>query len=247
MKKPFKTYNGGKNGSGVYQQIINQIPPHKIFISGFAGNCGVLANKLPAPMANIAVDIDTAVTDRWKMIAGITTINSSSLPFLSNVIQFLQVSNPLLLDDIVIYLDPPYLSDVRSCKKPYYKKEMNDIASHKNMLMHIISWPVKVIVSHYPCDIYNTILNDWRIHDFKAMTRNGLRTERLYMNYPEPDQLHDYRYIGDDFRERELYKKMRTNMVNKFKRMSQLERNMVINLLHTADLIHNSGVSPQRK
>lgn len=33
------TYFGGKGGSGVYQAIINQIPPHNSFVSGFLGHC----------------------------------------------------------------------------------------------------------------------------------------------------------------------------------------------------------------
>lgn len=31
------TYKGGKAGAGVYQQIINQIPPHDVYIEPFLG------------------------------------------------------------------------------------------------------------------------------------------------------------------------------------------------------------------
>ncbi|MBS4041362.1 MAG: hypothetical protein KGZ81_12285 [Flavobacteriales bacterium] len=131
MKKPYKTYNGGKNGSGVYQQIINQIPQHKIFISGFCGNCGVLAHKLPASMANIAIDLDNAVTQKWSIIPGISSINADCISFISNCLQFIQIASPNLIDEIVIYLDPPYLQETRKGNKALYKHEMNDIASHK--------------------------------------------------------------------------------------------------------------------
>jgi hypothetical protein len=31
------TYPGGKGGAGVYQMIINQIPPHRVYIEPFLG------------------------------------------------------------------------------------------------------------------------------------------------------------------------------------------------------------------
>lgn len=50
-------YPGGKAGSGVYQTLINQIPPHDVFVSAFAGHCAVLRRKRPA-RRNIAIDLD---------------------------------------------------------------------------------------------------------------------------------------------------------------------------------------------
>lgn len=39
---------GGKDGSGVAQRLINQIPPHDVFVSPFLGDCAILRKKLPA-------------------------------------------------------------------------------------------------------------------------------------------------------------------------------------------------------
>ena len=100
--KPFKTYNGGKNGSGVYQAIINQIPPHDIFISGFAGNCGVLANKKRAAMANIAIDLDASVVNGWNVIPGITAINTDAISFITHYLQCIPAQ---LLPHIFVFLD----------------------------------------------------------------------------------------------------------------------------------------------
>lgn len=85
MQRPYKTYNGGKNGSGVYQAIINQIPPHEIFISGFGGNCGVMANKKTAAIANIVTDTDAAVVNDWKKISGINNFSFIKPQSKSNV------------------------------------------------------------------------------------------------------------------------------------------------------------------
>ena len=39
------------------------------------------------------------------------------------------------------------------------------------------------------------------------------------MNYPAPVELHDYRYLGDTFRERERLKKISENLVRRFRAM----------------------------
>ena len=40
-----KNYPGAKNGSGVYQNIINLIPPHDIYIDAFLGTAAILRKK----------------------------------------------------------------------------------------------------------------------------------------------------------------------------------------------------------
>ena len=54
------TYPGGKGGDGVYQTIINLMPPHKIYIEPFLGAGAIMRAKRPAPISSIGVDIDTA-------------------------------------------------------------------------------------------------------------------------------------------------------------------------------------------
>ena len=234
MNRPFKTYNGGKNGSGVYQAIINQIPPHDVFVSGFAGNCGVLANKRRASMDNIAIDLDASVVEGWLLIPGITV-------FKCDVISLLD-KNWTLNDKAFIFLDPPYLSSTRTGKNNYYKNEMKDPATHKKMLSAALKLKCMCLLIHYPNPLYDKMLSGWRTKDIKGRTRAGMRIERLYMNYPEPTALHDYSYIGDDFRERELFKKAQRNMVDKFSRMTPLERNYIIDSLKQKNLLtgHNA-------
>lgn len=53
-------YPGGKNGAGVYQTIINQLPPHDTYIEPFLGSGAVLRMKKPA-RASIAIDADADV------------------------------------------------------------------------------------------------------------------------------------------------------------------------------------------
>ncbi|MCP5006115.1 MAG: hypothetical protein GY941_19575, partial [Planctomycetes bacterium] len=53
---------------------------------------------------------------------------------------------------------------------------------------------------------------------------HGMGTEWLWMNYPAPVELHDYRYLGDTFRQREKIKKKTAVWVKKFQSMPVLER-----------------------
>jgi hypothetical protein len=63
----FMTYPGGKNGSGVYQKIINQMPPHRTYIEAFLGGGAILRAKRPA-MVNIGIDLDKKVVHEWGFV-----------------------------------------------------------------------------------------------------------------------------------------------------------------------------------
>lgn len=58
------TYPGGKSGAGVYQRLINLIPPHRVLIVPFAGHCGVTRNIRPAEHT-IVIDRDASVCEWW--------------------------------------------------------------------------------------------------------------------------------------------------------------------------------------
>jgi hypothetical protein len=82
-----------------------------------------------------------------------------------------------------------------------------------------------VAISGYWSQLYHDLLPGWRTINFQSSTRGGsMATEWVWMNYPEPDELHDYRYLGDNFRQRERFNRIRKNMLAKLARMDQLER-----------------------
>jgi len=57
------------------------------------------------------------------------------------------------------------------------------------------------------------------------MTRGGrLAEEVLWMNYPEPVTLHDYRYLGADFRERQRIKRKTQRWTRRLQEMPDVER-----------------------
>jgi hypothetical protein len=55
MKKPFKTYNGGKAGNGTYQQIINPLAP-VLTISESLTNTGASSEKVLLAMETFLID-----------------------------------------------------------------------------------------------------------------------------------------------------------------------------------------------
>ena len=79
------------------------------------------------------------------------------------------------------------------------------------------------------------MLKLWNSYDFQSMTRTGLRTETIFYNYDITSQLHDYSFIGNDFREREHYSRIRRNISKKFAVMDPLLRNAILD-----DLSHSN-------
>jgi hypothetical protein len=76
--------------------------------------------------------------------------------------------------------------------------------------------------------MYDDALHGWNTFDFQASTRNGMATERLYMNYPAPVVLQDYRYLGKDYRERERIKKKTNTILRKIDSMNEIHRTAIL-------------------
>lgn len=180
-------------------------------------------------MANIAIDADTSVTNAWCKIPAVTAINADATVFIPQLLSCYPQN--LEASQIFVFADPPYLNEVRATKKAYYKNEMQDHVTHENMLAAFQKLKCNVLITHYPCELYDQTLSSWRKIDIKGRTRQGIRIERLYMNYEEPTELHDYRYFGNTFRQREAYKRAKQNMISKFDKMSDIEKKYFKNVL----------------
>ena len=63
-------YPGGKSGSGVYQQIINQIPPHHTYIEAFAGDATIARLKAPS-IETILIEKDPGQAERLRTVGTI--------------------------------------------------------------------------------------------------------------------------------------------------------------------------------
>src|SRR5919198_4161482 len=59
------TYPGGKNAPGVYQTIINLMPPHEVYIEPFLGSGAIMRLKRQARL-NIGIDSDPQAIAQWR-------------------------------------------------------------------------------------------------------------------------------------------------------------------------------------
>lgn len=229
------TYPGGKSGAGVYQQIINQIPPHALYIEPFLDGGSILKYKKPA-LASIAIDIDKDVIDRFvgaqglrpdlhpddRPIPGVTYLHDDAISYLAT---------HTIPNDAFIYLDPPYLMSTRSCQRQMYRYEMSE-STHIILLNIILDLNCNIAISGYSSGMYQTYLLDWRMITFPAMTRAGNQaTECLWMNYPEPYELHDYRYLGENYRQRERIKRRQQRWFKRLSSMPALERYAMLSVV----------------
>lgn len=225
------TYFGGKSGSGTYQTIINQVTPHRLWVEGFAGKAGIFRKKLAAK-ENLLIDLDREVI-HWMIKSGISTTDV----YEGSCFQVLKdYPRELDKDDVFIYLDPPYpLASRKSATK--YKFELTD-QQHIDLLALANGYEsAKIAITTYPNEIYSRILGNnkrWRLIEFESQTRGGKATEQLWMNYPEPDSLHDYQYLGADYREREIITRKQRRWEEKFKSLSNLEKLAMLQRLSAA-------------
>jgi hypothetical protein len=249
------TYPGGKNGDGVYQRLINLMPPHEVYIEPFLGGGAILRRKKPAALT-IGIDRDPQVIQHWQAsLAGtgdtadhITGTTPGSYRFaVGDGIAFLK-SYPFTGQELV-YCDPPYLHATRR-RSNLYRYEMTD-TEHQALLNTIKHLPCMVMISGYASALYQTALSTWNSTHFQAMTRGGrVATEWLWYNYPAPLALHDYSYLGDTFRERERIKRKKQRWVNRLRTMPILERQALLAAIGEAwpprpspDLTMSAGIA----
>lgn len=225
------SYPGGKAGSGVYQAIINQIPPHRVYLEPFLGGGAVMRRKLPADI-NVGVDIDPAVVavaaaghrdgvwcrrdpgaGRWSFEV-------------ADAVDYLEKRRWGTGE--FVYCDPPYLVDTRSCHRPMYRYELEP-DWHRELLRVLLAIPATVMVSGYESTLYKTMLASWRTTTYQTVNRRGrVVTEWLWMNYPAPVELHDYAFLGTDYRERERIRKRVRRWRSRLEALPPLERGALL-------------------
>lgn len=137
----------------------------------------------------------------------------------------------------LVYCDPPYMRETRG-PRDIYRCELDDL-DHMLLLSILRRLPCRVMISGYWSERYAEFLSGWDTVQYQTMTRGGTpRTEWLWCNFPEPVALHDYTYLGGDFRARERIKRKKLRWVNKIRRMPLLERRALLAAIGQVDLDH---------
>lgn len=217
-------YPGGKNGAGTYQKLINLIPPHSTYIETHLGSGAILRNKKPANW-NIGIDLYQYVLDSF-----IDEQKANPSLYRFDALNYIRINHVLFDKNTFVYCDPPYLLETRRGDRAIYKYEYKE-QDHINLLLKLRTLKSMVMVSGYNSELYNKYLYDWNVTSFPSMTRGGLAEEFVWMNYPTPVELHDYRYLGNDYRERERISKKKKRWVARLQRMPLLEKQALLSAI----------------
>lgn len=234
-------YPGGKAGSGVYQRIISQMPPHSVYVEPFLGGGAVMRLKRAARL-NYGIDLDGAAVRRAASLAsrGEWTVARAAPAGGGDAdpeFRFCERDGVAFLSDFghgllsgsraLVYCDPPYLMSTRSSQRRVYQYELDE-PGHSVLLDVLVGLACMVMVSGYESELYCRRLSSWRVVKYRTMMRGGRMAEEwLWCNFPEPVELHDYRYYGRDYRERERVGRKRARWLRRLSEMPVLERRLI--------------------
>ena len=216
------SYPGGKGRA--HHFLIGLMPPLRTYIETHLGGGAVLRAKRPASRS-IGIDIDPAVIEQWRssVVSGLELEQMDAAAFLAG---------HAFQGDEFVYADPPYWPDTRRRSRCYrHDYDEND---HERLLDVLLRIPCPVAVSGYDNAFYRERLAGWATRTFVNYTQAGPVEETVWLNYAPGDKLHDYSYIGADFRERERIRRSRSNQIAKLRRLPALERNAIISDLADA-------------
>jgi DNA adenine methylase len=218
---------GSKGGAGIAQWLISLMPAHRVYVEPFLGRGVVmLTKKLAAVSVGIDCDAGT-IADyiRRHYEPTETMVHGDALTLL-----------PLFSmgPDWFVYADPPYLGSTRSCKRAYYRHELFTEAEHERLLSVLTGLQAKVMISGYQSPLYSMRLSGWRTASFWTVNRRGKRVQEfVWMNYPA-GRLHDSRFVGNGFTDRQRIKRKAGRWQRKFLAMPADERQAVLDSLLNA-------------
>ena len=85
-------------------------------------------------------------------------------------------------ENVIIYLDPPYLLETRKNRKMYTHEFSS--GEHEELLKLISGSKAKIIISGYMNDLYCQYLKGWRLEKTAAKDQAGnTKTECIWVNY----------------------------------------------------------------
>lgn len=172
-----------------------------------------------AAQRSIGLDLDPLVIERWRgsHAALCELYQVDAVNFLSSFSYF---------GDELVYVDPPYVPETRRRAK-VYRCEYNQ-ADHVKLLDCLVTLPCKVMLSGYDNDLYNEVLRGWRKVRFSAKTHVEVREEVVWLNFDPPSQLHDSRYLGETFRERQTIQRRQARLRSRIDEMDPVERSELL-------------------
>ncbi len=229
-------YFGGAGGDGTFQALINQIPPHETFISLFAGKCAVRYHMKPAN-ANYMFDLDEEIIRFWrtwrKSKPGILHFDAQR----KNAFDVLDepwLTTATWLNNTFIFIDAPFPPSTRKApQRERYKYEMTD-DDHARLakVLHKDYRECMVMIRSYENPIYDKHLKGWHKVKYMNNTHGGPVEECAYINYPPPEELHDFSFVGENAEDRRRIKRKISRHVAALRKLPSKERNAIMHQLN---------------
>lgn len=191
-----------------FQKLINLMPPHRVYIETHLGGGAVLRNKAPAAVT-VGIDCDPRVVEMFvgHFDSRFRFINGRAEDFLADY---------AFLGDELVYSDPPYWPSTRRSRRSPYRHDYSE-EQHVRLLRMLRRLPCAVMISGYDNTTYDEMLCGWEKYLFTGTSHTGRREETVWMNF-EPSVLHDTRFLGETFRDRQTIKRKRARWVSRFRR-----------------------------
>lgn len=236
---------GSKGGAGVAERIVSELPTHTLYIEAFAELASVGRLKRRSSLAiYIEQDLPTA-TELLALLDPLARLiepgrrlgplaKYSRWAERTEIPELVLCGNVLSLDpstvpaEAVMYCDPPYLSSTRRSPRRYYRCELAQQSEHERFLGWALKLPCRVLISGYASGLYDQKLAHWRRLDFGTATRGGRAIESLWCNFAPSIELHDSRFVGAGFRERERIRRKARRWAKKFSNLPPSERAAIL-------------------
>lgn len=210
-------YPGAKTASGLHQAIIAQMPPHDCYIETHLGSGAIMARKPPAPR-NIGIDTSAAAIEAARAAGLECELHHGRAE------SYIAGYDYGAGERVLIYCDPPYLQgpgEVRSGRRLY--REEYSRADHAALLALLRGLPAAVILSGYPSSLYDELLPDWRAIELQVMTRGGVRTEKIWLNFPA-GAVQWATFAGRNFTQRQHVKRQAARWAARYRAMTPARR-----------------------
>ena len=208
-------YFGSKATSGLCQAIIALMPPHDTYIETHLGGGAIMQRKPPA-LRNIGIDLDSRALAKFRCDYPVELVHGCAHRFLA---EYEYQGREL------IYCDPPYLQETRSSGRRYrfdYAEQ-----DHVELLELLKRLPCRVMLSGYPCALYDERLAGWQSVELQVMNQAGVRTEKLWLNFTV-ERVHWARYAGKNFTDRQRIKRKAESWGRRYRALPRAERLAVL-------------------
>ncbi|WP_140920806.1 DNA adenine methylase [Limnobaculum xujianqingii] len=224
-------YLGSKAASGSYQAIISRMAPHDTYIETHLGGGAVMLNKPPA-LRNIGVDIDEHALGYFETIHNKEASRVELIQ--ADAVNYLRYFDFSTAGRVQLYCDPPYLPCTRT-SRARYRHEYTE-KDHVDLLkiLRLLPDNVNIILSGYPSRMYDDLLPGWRTHEYQSMTRGGVRTEKLWMNFSE-GAVYSHQFAGKNYIDRQRIKRKAERWARNYKALPPDEQLAIMAALSNYD------------